>query len=114
MPEIVDAELVDDPTNETEIAKYAGSIPRMGIKLLATTSVRFVVSSAIATLVPVETKKEKRKVFIASMVISGAINEHVKSYVDTEIDEAINFCHEVIKHVTKIQTESDNTDVPNT
>lgn len=94
-------------TDENETPKRKFSIGRSGVKLIATSSVRFVVSSAITTLVPVETKKEKRKVFVASMVLSGMLNEQVKPYVDREIDEAIDFCREVYKYAQKMQEQQE-------
>lgn len=112
MTEIVDGEIVDGTTNENPLSTFNPT--RSAIKLIATSSVRFVVSSAITTLVPVETKKEKRKVFIASMVLSGMINEKVKPYVDAELDDAINFCRDVMSYVEKLQAESTVSDVPNT
>jgi len=111
--EIVDAEIVNG--NDTKSLKKFNP-GRSGLKLIATSSVRFVVSSAITTLVPVETKKEKRKVFVASMVLSGMLNEQVKPYVDREIDEAIDFCKGVVEHINKMQqaqAEAAESDVPN-
>lgn len=107
MPEIVDAEIIESADDQKESPMQKFSISRSAIKFVATSSVRFVVSSAITTLVPVESKKEKRKVFVASMVLSGMINEHVKPYVDTEIDDALDFYREVVKYAKTLQAKQD-------
>lgn len=111
MNDVIDAVLVDEEDENSPAKKIR--ITRSGIKFIATSSVRFVVSSAITTLVPVETKKEKRKVFVASMVLSGMINERVKPYIDNEIDEALDFCHEVLNYAKKLQEKQTDSDVPN-
>ena len=118
MTEILEGEIVDGVADDSSTESLKKINPaRSAIKFVATSSVRFVVSSAITTLVPVETKKEKRKVFIASMVLSGMINEKVKPYVDTEIDDAIEMVREVVKQVKKLdekrKAEAAEADVPN-
>lgn len=100
----------DENENNPDAPKRKFSIGRSGVKLIATSSVRFVISSAITTLVPVETKREKRKIFVASMVLSGMLNEQVKPYVDREIDEAIDFCREVYKYAQKMQEQQEQKD----
>lgn len=111
MSEIIDAEPLDNTDNNLPINKI--SVTRGCVKFLATNAVRFVVSSAITTLVPVDSRKDKRKVWIASMVISGVINEQVKPYVDNEINEALEFCREVVKYTKKLQDETSKSDIPN-
>lgn len=84
-----------------------GGLFRGGIKFLATSSVRFVISSAVATLVPVENAKDKRKAFIGTYVISGMINEKVKDYIDGEIDDKLEYYYLVRDKVREINAESD-------
>lgn len=64
-------------------------------RLVVGSSVKFVVTSTIASLVPVESRKDKVKVLVGGYVISGVIAEHAKRYISDDIDEKFEFCRDV-------------------
>lgn len=81
--EILDAEIIGEDTAEEKplIARKVG-------RFVVRSSVRFVVSSAVATLVPTpETKRDKVRLFIGTYAISGMVAKHAQDFIDTKFDE---------------------------
>lgn len=105
-PEI-DAELI-------EAAKKAFT-PKGFARLVVGSSVKFVVTSTIASIVPVESKKDKIKVLVGGYVISGLVAEQAKRYISDDLDEKFEFCKDVYEHVKKLTAAQNEApaDVPN-
>lgn len=68
-------------------------------------SVRFTIVSAITALVPVETRKDRLRVAVASYALSGLVSEKAQDYVCQEIDEKVAFYRKVRDEVRKLQSE---------
>lgn len=49
--------------------------------------VRGVVATAIANVVPTETKTQKAQLFVGTYVIAGMVRKHAKEYASVEFDE---------------------------
>lgn len=84
-------------------------------RVVVGSSVKFVVTSTIASLVPVESKKDKIKVLVGGYVISGLVAEQAKRYISDDLDEKFEFCKDVYEHI-KTLTAAENeaqADVPN-
>lgn len=76
-------------TNELLEKAKANITPRKVAKFVVGHSVRFVVSSAITSLVPADTKVDKTRLFIGSYALCGVISEKTTEWFDKEIDEYI-------------------------
>lgn len=81
--------------------------PRFGrhtiTKAVVGHSVRFVVVSTLATVVPVESRKDKLRLAIAGYALSGIVSDKAKEYVCNELDEKIEFVREVMAELNKSQ-----------
>lgn len=103
------------PTEETPVESAKKRSLKGVARLVVGSSVKFVVTSTIASLVPTETRKDKIKVLVGGYVISGVVAEQAKRYISDDIDEKLEFCREVYDYVKKLTAEQNEapTDVPN-
>lgn len=81
--------------------------PRNIAKFVVASSVRFIVSSAISTLVPAETKVQKTKVFVGSWIITGIVAEKAASYFDKELDEFLDVAKDDKEEIENNEIETD-------
>lgn len=84
-----------------------------GVKVIASTSVKLIVGTAIAQMVPTETKAQKAKVVVGTYVLSGIVTDAAKSWAVDELDSKIKLVALVKKLVQdEIQKAKDQTETP--
>lgn len=100
---------------ETEIPAEKPKLTKMGIahgavRFAASTSVKMIVGTAIAQVVPTETKAQKAKLVVGTFVISGIVSDAAKTYASKELNEAVELFTELKQKVQseKTATENDN------
>lgn len=79
-------------------------------------SIRFAVSGALATVVPVDSRKDKIRLAVASYAISGLVADKAKERVSEKIDEKIDFAKKVFSRVQEMgqaKPDADSQDAPN-
>lgn len=106
---VLEGDILDSDDNVIVLAKKAIT-PKGLARLFVGSSVKFIVTSTIASLVPAESKLEKAKVLVGAYVISGVISEKAKDYITNDLDEKFEFCREVY---AELQKRSDDADLPN-
>lgn len=104
---------------ETETKKF--TLPKLtkrgvanyGVGFIASTGVKLVVATAIAQVVPTETKTDKAKVAIGTYVLSGIATDAAKSWARDELDSKIKLVT-LVKNIVKqeIQKEKDKSETP--
>lgn len=97
---MTESENVAEETQKNIMDSIRSAITVKGAaRFVVGSSIRFVVSGAIASVVPVESRKDKVRVAVASYALSGLITEQAKDYVCNEIDDKIEFCRGVRDHL---------------
>lgn len=76
----------------------------------AGSSVKFIVTTTIVSLVPAETKIQKAKILVGSYVISGLIADKAKDYIEEDLTEKIEFCSSVLAYAKKLTAPDDSDD----
>lgn len=106
-----------EETTENVVENLKKSFTVKGVaRMVVGSSVKFVVTSTIASLVPVDSKKDKIKVLVGGYVISGVISEQAKRYINEDLDAKFEFCRDVYNEVKKQTTAKQSeapADVPN-
>lgn len=83
------------------------------VGFIASTSVKLVVGTAIAQIVPTETKAQKAKLAVGTYVLSGIVQDHARAWARDEFDSKLNLVKrlkttieaELEKEMAKTQTE---------
>lgn len=103
--------VVEEEASSLDVMQEVKKIftPKSIGRFVVGSSVRFVVASSISALVPVENRKDRAKVYIASYAISGMIGDKAKDYIEEEIGQKIEFCRGVIAEVKKRNAEAQAT-----
>lgn len=78
--------------SDTTIPKL--TLTKMGVahgfvRFAAATSVKMIVGTAIAQIVPTESKADKLKIIVGTYVLSGIVSDAAKTYASKELDEAV-------------------------
>lgn len=101
----------EQETSSEAASKIASAISPFGIARFAVgASVKFLVTSAIVSLVPAETRVQKAKVAIGGYALSGVLADRAKQFITDDIEEKYQFCREVYAYSQKIRApkEADN------
>lgn len=78
-------------------------------KFVAVRSVHFVVAGTLSSLVPKENRRERVQAFVGSYVISGMVARHTATFVNHEIDEALETYQELKDwFFGEVQTKDDD------
>lgn len=112
LPQVEEASIENELVEEMKQA----FTPKGFARLVVGSSVKFVVTSTIASLVPVESKKDKIKVLVGGYVISGVVAEQAKRYISEDLDEKVEFCKGVYKQYKRLTAKQNEApaDVPTT
>lgn len=97
----------EEPTenNHAGVKKFA--------KLVVSSSVKFVVTSTIVSLVPTETRLQKGKLLVGSYVLSGILADKAKDYISDDLDKKFQYAREVLVYAKKLSAKQDETDTVN-
>lgn len=102
----------DEPTQDDESASKT-DMAKSVAKAIVSHSVRFAVAGALSSFVPVESRKDKVRLAIASYAISGVVSEKAKEYISDSIDEKIEFVVKVRAQLEKNKHKDDTDEDPN-
>lgn len=87
--------------------------PRGVAKFVVASSIRFVVTSTLTALVPVDSKTEKVKLAVGSFVLSELLAEAAKNYIDGEIDDLTEVMDTAMNQLKTAQQSETETSVHN-
>lgn len=100
----------ENPTPKHKLTKMG--VAHGVVRFAAATSVKMIVGTAIAQIVPTETKADKAKVIVGTYVISGIVSDAAKTYASNELNDFVEMAS-ILKHKLKgdlAEAKSDNPD----
>lgn len=80
---------------DTDSSTIASAATKTVAKALVGHSIRFAVSGALAAVVPVENRRDKIRLAVASYAISGIITERAQKNVSKSIEEKFEYYRKV-------------------
>lgn len=72
-------------------------------KIVVGTSVKMVIATAITSYIPTESKTDKVKVFVGTMVLSHMVADATKTWTDTKMDALAESYHDVKNKIAQAQ-----------
>ncbi len=103
-----------EPETPTPKFKLTKMVAAHGVvRLVASTSVKLVIGTAIAQFVPTETKVQKAKVVVGTYIISGMVQDAAKTYVSNELNDLVEMASVIKAKLKERETKTDpDTDTP--
>lgn len=83
----------------------ANLTPRKITRFVVGHSVRFVISSAVSSLVPKdeESSRHKAEIFVGTYVLAGMVSDKAEEWTDKQIDELVGSWKELSSDETPIE-----------
>lgn len=95
----------ETPTSKPKLTKMA--VAHGAVRFAASTSVKLIIGTAIAQVVPTETKVQKAKVIVGTYVLSGIVSDAAKNWASSELDDTLEFASTIISTVKGAKSTSE-------